>query len=53
MQRNDIVPAHVQLNRIMRGDDWQPPAGFGDRLKVDGRMIIHVKTQRVSGTLES
>ena len=52
IQRNDIIPFHVNINRFMRGEDWQPPADFEEGLKQDGRLLIRVKPRRVSGVLQ-
>jgi len=50
IERDGIVPGHVLVNRAMRRDPaWEPPAGFEERLRRDGRVIIRVYPQRVSG----
>lgn len=46
---DDVVPGHVLVNKAMRGTDFTPPEGFAERLKADGRVIIRLKAQRVSG----
>ena len=52
IQRDNIVPAHIELNRMMRGDaTWEPPENFEEMLKKQGRLIVRVKSQRVSGIL--
>ena len=45
----DLVPLHVLVNRAMRGTDFTPPEGFEQRLRNDGRVIIRVRPERVSG----
>ena len=48
----DIGPGHVALNRVMRSDPtWQPPEGFVEKLKADGRVIIRVHAERISGVV--
>ncbi len=50
IQRGDLVPGHTLINRAMRRDPaWSPPPGFEERLRADGRVIIRVHPQRVSG----
>lgn len=49
MQREDMVPAHVAINRAMRGGDFTPPEGFAERLREQGRLIVRVTPERVSG----
>ncbi len=50
IERNDLVPGHTLINRAMRRDPtWQPPAGFDERLRRDGCVIIRVHPQRISG----
>jgi PPOX class probable F420-dependent enzyme len=52
IEEDDIVPGHVAVNRVMRGDpNWQPPDGFEERLRKDGRVIIRVTPTRVSGVV--
>ncbi|MFN0093228.1 MAG: pyridoxamine 5'-phosphate oxidase family protein [Dehalococcoidia bacterium] len=47
-----IGPAHVTLNRVMRGDpNWQPPENFVAGLKAAGRVINRVHAERVSGVV--
>ena len=50
IQEEGIVPFHVTLNRAMRGEpDWQPPEGFEEGLRADGRVVVHIAATRVSG----
>ena len=49
LQRDDIVPAHVAINKAMRGGDFTPPAGFEERLRQQRRLIVRVRPERVSG----
>lgn len=50
IEDSDVVPGHVLVNRAMRGDrEWQPPEGFRERLERDGRVIVRVTAERVSG----
>jgi hypothetical protein len=44
------VPGHMMVNRAMRRDpEWEPPEGFRERLERDGRVIVRVRGERVSG----
>lgn len=53
IQRDNIVPTHVALNQRMRDDpDWQPPENFDQLLKEQGRLVVRIKPQRVSGVLK-
>lgn len=45
----DLVAKHVALNKVMRGGDFTPPEGFEERLKSEGRIIVRVRANRVSG----
>jgi len=50
IQDRDIEPPHVIINRAMRGDAaWQPPEGFEDGLRADGRVVVRIAAKRVSG----
>ncbi len=52
IEADDVVPGHLAINRVMRGDpNWQPPEGFAERLKNDGRVIVSVAATRVSGVV--
>jgi PPOX class probable F420-dependent enzyme len=52
IEADDIVPGHVAVNRVMRGDPgWEPPEGFEERLRRDRRVIVRVTAQRVSGVV--
>ena len=52
IEDSDVVPGHIEINRVMRGDPgWQPPDGFAERLKNDGRVIVKVRATRVSGVV--
>jgi PPOX class probable F420-dependent enzyme len=52
IEDQDVVPGHIEINRVMRGEpDWQPPEGFAERLKNDGRVIVKVNATRVSGVV--
>ena len=49
----DIVPDHIAINRAMRNQpDWQPPEGWEETLRLQGRVVIRVKPQRVSGVVQ-
>jgi PPOX class probable F420-dependent enzyme len=49
---DDIVPGHIAVNRVMRGaPDWQPPEGYVETLRQQGRVIIRVTPERVSGVV--
>jgi PPOX class probable F420-dependent enzyme len=50
IQQDDIIPGHIAVNKAMRGvSEFTPPEGYADRLKSEGRVIVRVKAQRVSG----
>ncbi|HKS91469.1 MAG TPA: TIGR03618 family F420-dependent PPOX class oxidoreductase [Tepidiformaceae bacterium] len=52
VQRDEVAAGHVLLNRHMRGNpDWTPPEGFADKLKADGRVLIRIRANRVSGVI--
>jgi len=50
VEEDEIVPMHVVINRAMRGQpDWAPPEGFEARLRGEGRVVVRVRAERVSG----
>ena len=49
IESDDIVPGHILINKAMRGTDFTPPEGFLERLKGEGRVIIRLTAERVSG----
>jgi predicted pyridoxine 5'-phosphate oxidase superfamily flavin-nucleotide-binding protein len=49
IEDTDVVPGHIAVTKAMRGADFTPPEGFEERLRTDGRVIIKVVAQRVSG----
>ncbi|MGI8926930.1 MAG: PPOX class F420-dependent oxidoreductase [Tepidiformaceae bacterium] len=50
IEADDIVPGHIAVNRAMRADPtFQAPEGFEARLRAEGRVIVSVKAERVSG----
>lgn len=52
IQRDNLIPTHIELNRMMRSDPtWEPPEDFEANLKSQGRLIVRVKPQRVSAML--
>jgi PPOX class probable F420-dependent enzyme len=52
VEEDDIVPMHVVINRAMRGQpDWTPPEGFEARLRGEGRVVVRVQADRVSGVV--
>ena len=52
IEDGDIVPGHITVNRAMRGiPDWDPPAGYLETLRSQGRVIIRVTPERVSGVV--
>jgi len=52
IEDEDIVPGHITVNRAMRGiPDWDPPAGYLETLRSQGRVIIRVTPERVSGVV--
>jgi PPOX class probable F420-dependent enzyme len=52
IEEDDIIPGHIAVNKVMRGDpNWQPPEGYLETLRSQGRVIIRVTPQRVSGVV--
>jgi PPOX class probable F420-dependent enzyme len=52
VERDDIIPGHVAVNRVMRNaPDWQPPEGYEETLRSQKRVIIRVTPERVSGVV--
>lgn len=52
VEDGDIVPGHVLVNRAMRNDPaWEPPEGYVERLRAEGRVIVRVRPERVSGVV--
>lgn len=52
IQEEGIVPPHVAINRAMRGQpEWQPPDGYVERLESEGRVIVRLRPDRVSGVV--
>lgn len=49
IEADDIVPGHLAVNVAMRGGEFTPPEGWEEKLRADGRVIISVKAERVSG----
>ncbi len=50
VQDSDVVPGHVLVNRAMRQDpEWAAPEGYAVRLAQEGRVIVRVTAERVSG----
>lgn len=49
VQDTDIIPGHIRINEAMRGGPFEPPEGYVERLEREGRVIIRVKAERVSG----
>ncbi|HJN92528.1 MAG TPA: TIGR03618 family F420-dependent PPOX class oxidoreductase [Dehalococcoidia bacterium] len=49
VQREDVVDLHVALNLAMRGGDFTPPDDFAEILAKQGRVIIRITAERVSG----
>jgi PPOX class probable F420-dependent enzyme len=52
VQRDDIVPGHRLILKAMRGPDAEPPEGYEERLAKEGRVIVRVRAERVSGVPE-
>ena len=42
----------MQLNRALRGPDFTPPADFAQRLAKQGRVVIRIRAEGVSGVTE-
>lgn len=52
IEDSDIVPGHIAINRVMRGaPDWEPPAGYLDTLRTQGRVVVRITPARVSGVV--
>lgn len=52
IEDEDIIPGHILVNRAMRADPgWQPPDGYVARLEKEGRVLIRVHPERVSGVV--
>ena len=52
VEDQDIIPGHIAINRAMRAaPDWQPPDGYAETLRQQGRVIIRISPQRVSGVV--
>src|SRR5512140_1838841 len=52
IETDGIVAKHIAINRAMRGQpDWMPPEGFEARLRDEGRVVVRVRAQRVSGAV--
>lgn len=49
LQRDDILPPHIAINKVMRGGDFTPPEGFEEGLRQQRRLIVRVTPERVSG----
>lgn len=51
IQTENIVAGHVAVNKAMRRTEFSPPEGFEERLQRDGRLLIRLKPERVSGVV--
>lgn len=52
LHQENLAADHVMVNRAMRGDPgWTAPEGFEERLRKEGRVIVRVKPERVSGVV--
>lgn len=52
LHQEALVADHVMVNRAMRNDpNWNAPEGFEERLRNEGRVIVRVKAERVSGVV--
>jgi len=51
IEEDRLVPLHVAINKAMRGGEFTPPEGFEERLRREGRVIIRVRPERVSGVV--
>ncbi len=49
IELDDIMPGHIAINKAMRGGEFTPPDGFEARLRGQGRVIVRVTPERVSG----
>lgn len=52
IERENLVENHVFINRAMRNDPaWQAPEGMLERLQGEGRVVVRVHPERVSGVV--
>ncbi len=51
IEDDDIVPGHLAINKAMRGGTFDPPEGYIEKLKADGRLLIRVHAERVHGVV--
>lgn len=52
VEDQDIIPGHIAINRVMRAaPDWQPPEGYAETLRQQGRVIVRISPRRVSGVV--
>lgn len=52
IEHENLVENHVLINRAMRNDPaWQAPEGMLERLQGEGRVVIRVHPERVSGVV--
>ncbi len=50
IETDGLVAKHIELNKRMRGvSEFSPPEGFEERLLREGRVIIRLRPNRVSG----
>ncbi len=49
IESRDVVPGHILINKAMRGGEFTPPEGYAERLANDGRVVVRVIADRVSG----
>jgi len=51
IQREDVVSLHTLIVSAMRGGQFDPPEGYAERLDQEGRLVIRLKADRVSGVV--
>ena len=51
VQREDVVPPHINIVKAMRGGEFEPPEGYAERLEKERRLVVRLKAERVSGVV--
>lgn len=49
VEREDIAETHIRMYREWRGGEFEPPADFAQKIKEEGRVVIRLRPDRVSG----
>jgi PPOX class probable F420-dependent enzyme len=51
IEEADIIPGHIEINKVMRGGEFTPPDDYAERLASQGRLLIKVTPMRVHGVV--